>query len=601
MARPKTKQVLDDALWGERGRTPLNKDGSGAAREAGRVASAERKAQHALGSEKMRLARVLWNEAACARIFSGMYKVWHEEYKQYVPWMPPPWLEDFVRAFYAGQVRNLHAKGRQAFLTSTYGVMMLDMAMFWNGAKCIITNYNRKEAESTLADKVGGPLTATFGNGGEQWTVAIPHIKIHRIPRSMSSEISTETSGRGATPMFILHTEFPKLAAALPNKAKEVFDSATSGAQFASHNFEGTISTLGSGGIMLDAINIAVERQKAGYAPTGKDFDFWFTPWFAKESYWLDPKTRPAGKKMSRELVEYFKQLECADVDYQIANKHFSGGVHLSDGQKWWMENTLAAEKQNDMKRFFADYPALLGEAYQAATVENYLFEFMEQAREEGRVRHCELRGGVAVEMFSDWGWNDQTVIIFAQPMADGRKWQVLGDITVDHWGFNNVADAIREHKIFRDLGGRRGTLWLPFDAEHTGSGTAIKMSSGKMDTSIKEEMQARGFVCGVMSKVARKDQNFAFAREHIRDVVFDNEDAVGVMDALRNVRQQVNHIDGVRQNVLARSVYNHRHDAFVVLCRRMAEWVDGDVAGMGDYCRGLAERGGQRGRRAWM
>src|SRR5262249_55273918 len=216
------------------------------------------------------------------------------------------------------------------------------------------------------------------------------------------SSIQVGTSHRGGTLQILHVSEYGKISALAPDKAKEIKTGAF-GTVHAGQFIHVESTAEGTGGEFYDLVQEADARQKEGHALSPLDFRLHFFPWHGHHGYRL-----PADTSLPGELIDYFAE---------IKGKH---GIELTPEQKAWY---AAKRRQIGPDEMLREYPSVPDEAFYASLEGTYFKQQMSKARIEGPIAigpHDENR---KVNAFWDIG-NDTTTIWFHQ--SDGVRHRLI-------------------------------------------------------------------------------------------------------------------------------------------------------------------------------
>lgn len=281
-------------------------------------------------------------------------------------------------------------KARQHGITTFFCIFFLDECLFHANVRAGIIAHNREDAESFFRDKV----KFAYDN------ITLPQIRAQRpanmdsareLSFSNNSAIRVGTSLRSATLQFLLISEYGKICAKFPEKAKEI----RTGALNTVHagQFIAIESTAeGRDGDFYAIDKRARDLQRSGAKLTVLDFKHHFFPWWAKPEYRLDP----AGVVIPTELNEYFDEILAKD------------NIHLDAGQKAWYVKKYETQ-QDEMKR---EFPSTPDEAFEAAIIGSYYAKQMAKARTEKRIGAYPYNPGALVYTAWDFGIGEQDQMV---------------------------------------------------------------------------------------------------------------------------------------------------------------------------------------------
>tara|TARA_R110000822_G_scaffold30340_5_gene88463 strand:+ start:882 stop:2417 length:1536 start_codon:yes stop_codon:yes gene_type:complete len=214
------------------------------------------------------------------------------------------------------------------------------------------------------------------------------------------SSAAVGTSHRGGTLQILHVSEFGKISAKYPDKAKEIRTGAFGTVHRGQMIFiESTAE--GAAGDFHDLTMQAQADQQEGRKLSPKDFKLHFFPWHLHKGYVDDPESRV----MPEEMTEYFDKLEGEE------------SIELSPEQRAWYVSMRRTVGPDEMLR---EYPATLKEAFNVSIEGAYFKEQMGAIRTGGRILKIPLNPSVPVNTFWDIGVDDSTSIWFHQPGAAG-------------------------------------------------------------------------------------------------------------------------------------------------------------------------------------
>lgn len=350
--------------------------------------------------------------------------------------------------------QNLILKARQLGFTTFIDVFLLDCCLFGQNVEAGIIAHNREDASKIFRRKIQFPY--------ENLNLSIKE-HISTVTQSKSemefsngSVLSVGTSMRSGTLTYLHVSEFGKICAKFPEKAREI----VSGSFEAIHTETGAAKLFiestaeGNTGYFHDYCKEAQDMQRAGKALTNMDFKFHFFPW------WQDSRNAlPEPVPILQPMLKYFEKLET-----EIKQT-------LTDQQKWWYvkkHNRLG----DDLKR---EHPATPEEAFEQAIQGAYFSRQFVKTRQAGRICRVPYMEGASVDTWWDLGMNDTMVIWFTQTV--GREIHLVDYYENSGEQFTFYAEVLREkqrengmitysshnapHDIgVRELGGTGANRW---------------------------------------------------------------------------------------------------------------------------------------------
>jgi len=216
---------------------------------------------------------------------------------------------------------------------------------------------------------------------------------------SNNSEIRVGASLRSGTFQRLHVSEYGKLCAKFPDKAKEVKSGAFNTVQ-AGQNITVESTAEGQGGHFYELTQAARHKRDAGADLTPLDFKFHFFPW------WTSAEYRLGGDIVEpTDMVAYFDDLE---------HKH---GIRLSKSQRAWYVKK-AEQQGEDMKR---EFPSTADEAFEVSVEGAYFKHEMAKMHKEKRICRIPI---MDAPVYTTWdlGLNDSMAIIFWQDHGFERR-----------------------------------------------------------------------------------------------------------------------------------------------------------------------------------
>jgi hypothetical protein len=335
---------------------------------------------------------------------------------------------------------NLILKARQMGFTTLIQIMMLDACLFNSNTSAGIVAHTREDAEAFFDDKI--KFAYDHLDPEIRKVVSATQDSAKSLTFSNGSRIRVGTSLRSGTFQYLHVSEFGKICASYPDKAKEIVTGAFNTVQ--AGQFIAVESTAeGQGGKFHDMVMAAKKHAEMQKPLTSLDFKLHFFPWWQDASYRLsDAET--AMVTLTEEDEEYFNRLD-------------DNGIELTENQEAWY--VKKRDQQGDgMGR---EYPSTVEEAFEASIEGAYFAKEMERVRREGRIRQLPLEN-LPVDTFWDLGVNDDMVIWFRQRI--GPEHRFVGYYANSGEGLLHYARKLDE--MARDRGWIYGTHHLPHDGK---------------------------------------------------------------------------------------------------------------------------------------
>lgn len=342
-----------------------------------------------------------------SRLSDGFYKIKGKDGKV-VPFR--------MNADQANFIDNRHGmdvvlKARQKGFTTVIQLDMLDDCLFQPNTAAGVIAHNLNDAKAFFADKIKfayDNLPAAFRAKVSAEVDAADSMRF-----SNGSSIRVGTSLRSGTLQRLHVSEYGKLCAKYPEKAKEVKTGAFNTVQVGqSITVESTAE--GQAGDFFKMCQVAQQKADKGDALTPLDFKFHFSPWFTSDEYRIDPE----GVTITAEMADYFAKVEA------------EAGVTLDASQRAWY--VKKAEQQGDeVKR---EFPSTAKEAFEASIEGAYFSTQMTTMRKQGRI--CRLPV-LDAPVYTTWdlGVNDSTCITFWQDVGHERRAIDYYENNGESWG----------------------------------------------------------------------------------------------------------------------------------------------------------------------
>ena len=296
--------------------------------------------------------------------------------------------------------RNIILKARQLGFTTFKMIFMLDQALFRDNTKCAVIAHSKDDASRLFREKI----KFAYDNLPPSIKAMMP-AKSDRAGEMVfanGSSVTVGTSFRGGTLRYLHISEFGKICAKYPEKAKEIV---TGAFEAVGNNCVITIESTAEGASGY-FYKYSTEAEQSNYYRKRLlilDWEFFFFPWYDDPEYRLE-----SSEPIPQRLVEYFYELE------------LELGIELDNEQKQWYvakEKTLGA----DMKR---EYPSTPKEAFEQIIEGAYYFKQIKDIYLERRICSVPAEAGNAVHTIWDLGYNDTNAIWFVQRV--GREWRIV-------------------------------------------------------------------------------------------------------------------------------------------------------------------------------
>lgn len=346
---------------------------------------------------------------------------------------------------------NVVLKARQLGFSTFILIWMLDTCLFNSNQRAGVIAHTREDAEDLFSNKI----KFAFDRLPEE-------IKAARAPNNDTarklvfpngSSITVGTSLRSGTYNMLHVSEYGKIAAKYPDKAREIktgsFETVAAG------NMIFVESTAeGREGEFYELVTRSRAFEDAGKKPGIMDWKFHFFPWWEDPQYTIDPTNAVIWPPLKR----YFEELE---------KKH---RIKLTAGQQAWYakkEETLGGEL---MKR---EYPSTPDEPFEVAIEGAYYARQFRKLRQHKRICSVPHVDSLYVGTAWDLGIRDPTAIWFYQ--LYGREVRLIDYYEDSGEELAFYADVLNQKA--KEFGYRYGPGMhlAPFDIDSRGKWSAKK------------------------------------------------------------------------------------------------------------------------------
>jgi len=422
---------------------------------------------------------------------------------------------------------NLVLKARQIGSTTFWSLLALDNALFNPNYNSVIIACDQPTAEIIFDNNIRTPYEelpdslkqAISAEKNSTRSLSFPH----------HSGVSVATSARGGTVHFLLVSEFGKMCAKYPLKAKEVVSGSLESVG------KGNITVIestaeGSAGYFyqycMDSQDKALKCEKL----TSQDYRFHFFHWHECPDYQLND-TETLQTLVTKEDNEYFAKIEKAT------------GRKITPNQRAWY--VQKKQRLGDMMK--QEYPSTYDEAFESSVEGAYYAYEMRTATEQGRLCRIPIEPTIPVNTFWDLGRNDTTVIWFHQHIGQEHRF-------IDYYENNGYG---LDHYI-RYLQGKKyvwGQHYLPHDVEITELTT---------NRSRKETLEAGGISPIVtVPRISNIYEGIEATRQALPRCWFDTERCDYGIKALKNYRREWDEQRSCHREVPMHDWASHPADAF--------------------------------------
>jgi len=385
-------------------------------------------------SEEQKLKELLsdWKWRICSW---KLYKIKDKKGKV-IPFIPNPYQQHLIDNLH---YKNLILKARQLGFSTMIQILMLDQALFRNNIACWVIAQGLREAKSIFDNKI----SFAYNNLPDWLKQARTLVKnsADTLEFNNWSSIYVGTSFRWGTLQYIHVSEYWKICAKFPERAKEINTWALEAVWAWNYVFIESTAEGKSWDFYLKAEK-AKKLMLEEKTLNEHEFKFFFFAWWEVQEYRLDDKELV----MTSETLNYFKTL---DEDHQIVCDELQ--------MKWYQ--VKKDEKHDDMLR---EYPSTPEEAFKIAIAGSYYKKRINIALKENRLCKVPYDPILPVHVWMDIGgagWGDDMTCYFFQVF--GKEIRFIDYCEGSWFSMQDLHSEVLIDKPYRWW-----TLYMPHDAE---------------------------------------------------------------------------------------------------------------------------------------
>jgi hypothetical protein len=331
---------------------------------------------------------------------------------------------------------NLHTcdivlKARQLGITTFFCLLLLDKVLWENNIQSGVIAHTLDDAQNIFQDKLKFAFDQLHPNIRPLFRVIGDSAK--ELSFAHGSSIRVGTSLRSSTLQYLHISEFGKVCAKNPEKAREIITGSLNTVQVGQSIFiESTAE--GKEGYFFDMCEKSKKKSYKVHSPL--DFKFFFFPWWKHPEYTIGVEA-----EISKDLKDYFSKLSLQ-------------GIQLSLPQQWWYAKKYETQRE-DMCR---EFPSTSEEAFAASQDGYWYASYLKELYDSGHVTNVSYDRALPVHTAWDLGQADSMAIWFFQINRSD-------DINViDFWQKNNTP-LNQVSTILKEKGYNYGTHIWPHDA----------------------------------------------------------------------------------------------------------------------------------------
>lgn len=414
------------------------------------------------------------------RISSGLYKI-TDKFGREVPFVPNAAQLDFFKGMHEF---NVILKARQLGFSTFILIYILDYCLFRPNSSAGIIAQGLVEAEDLFKNKIKYAYDRL-----PSWLrarVTSSSDTARKLEFSNGSSIQVGTSLRGGTFQVLHVSEYGKIAARYPEKAREIKTGALNTVHVGQRIFVESTAE-GQGGEFFDLVERAQHLEDLGNKLTPLDPKLHFYGWYWDESYRLH-----GDVSIDADTAQYF-----SNIEKKIGQK-------LEGVQKAWY--VKKREQQGEyIKR---EYPSTPAEAFEKTLEGAYFVRQMATVRQNKQITHIPHEPSKPVDTWWDLGMNDAMTIWFFQHI--GNQYRMIDYYEDANEGLDFYAQVLQQRNYVY------GTHFWPHD------GNVRDLSTGKTRRDTAESLGIRNVK--VLPRTKSKNDDIQALRNVLPRMWFDEE-----------------------------------------------------------------------------
>lgn len=365
---------------------------------------------------------------------SNLYKITNKK-KKVVTFKPNSAQKQLFEEMHT---RNVIPKARQRGLSTGIQILMLDFALFSENFNGKVTAQDKDAATSIFTDKI----KFAYDRLPDIIKLAKKIVRNTetKLVFSNGSSITVSTSARSGTVSMLHISEFGKIAAEYPQKAKEIMTGSIPAVPPSGMIFVESTSE-GAEGAFYDMVQRAISLKESGKELSVLNFKLHFYSWWDADEYRLFED----DIVINRQDKDYFESLEQS-----------LGIVIGLPRRKWYVATRDEFGSQESM---WQEYPSTVEEAFKRSLEGTYYRQQFTDLRKSQRICRVPYDPTLPVSTYWDIGSNDETAIWCIQHFKTHNN--IINYIEASNESFDYFV------RWLKDLGYLYEYHHLPHDAEH--------------------------------------------------------------------------------------------------------------------------------------
>lgn len=422
---------------------------------------------------------------------------------------------------------NIILKARQLGFTTLCCLVYLDACLFRPNTSAGVIAHRLDDAKAIFRNKVKFPYDAL----PDELRAKCPAVQdsADTLTFGNGSSIRVATSMRSGTLQYLHISEFGKMCAQYPEKAREIVTGSLNTVH--AGQFVVIESTAeGQDGAFYRMVQEARRLKEAKAPLTSLDYRFHFFPWWQEKSYALPGAYVAIGEEYAR----YFDGLEAL-------------GIKLSEAQKAWYVKKDALN-EGDMRR---EFPSTPDEAFEQALEGAYFSLQLAVANKHGRIGGFPFDPRYVVNTFWDLGRNDLTTIWLHQYIGGHHRFVGY---------YENSGEFIAHYvRWLRDWAEEREAVFGEHYLPHDGDRQSLWLEGGTLAV-----MDKLKFAPQVVQRPQVKMEAITAARAVFARCQFDAAGCSVGLKRLRAYRKEWDDLRGVWKDKPLHDEASHGADAFM-------------------------------------